>query len=197
MQLETVRPLDRHHIIATLKTVALRDQPNHQPYAHASITYCVITPNMAKQLLRPAQRYAITSTLDHQTQLRDALAALPTPTPIDPFFAEEQIGAVQFRVVGEEADRILMPPIIEYDTFHATSKGTEASKRNQGEQYIVADGLHRVVSALEANRPFAIIVVEGMPDTMPYYADPEPIGWDEIPRVAERPKNLTDRKVYR
>ncbi len=198
--ISALAPISPQKILDTLHRVHLRGDPETLPYQSAKISYQTLDVQTARNQLRPAQRYAITGVLDKQRQIRSAIADFVAPPPrseagqggaqADAFFAKwatHGVGAWLFRMqdeAEESAEYILMPPIVEVET-----------DANGNEVWLVADGLHRTLSAMQADSAFAAIVVRGA--SLPYYADPEDIGWDAIPLVEARPVALEDRKNYR
>ena len=45
---------------------------------------------------------------------------------------------------------------------------------------LINDGMHRVYSARAARRPITVVYVAGVPDDTPYYAYPNPRGWEDV-----------------
>ena len=111
----------------------------------------------------PAQRYALAPGLAQVGALVDALTA----NGHDPFTLEGGLRVL----TDEEPDtwRWVIPPILERGTF-----------RDKTPALILADGIHRAFVARSRGRRMTAIVVDDVDPTLPYYAWPEPDGWDAV-----------------
>ena len=61
---------------------------------------------------------------------------------------------------------------------------------------LINDGMHRVYSARAARRPITVVYVAGVPAETPYYAFPNPAGWDGVEAIEEISEQYA-KKNYR
>jgi len=158
--LRSVEPFGPDELLTTLRRTPIPGRGGALPYAEADLR---IVPAVDPETLAPAQRYVLRPGLRRTGALRDALAG----HGIDLFALDG--GAWVTTQDAPGVRRPVLPPIV------------EASVEPDGQAVLlIADGIHRVFAARTAGRPISVIVVRGVPASLPYYAFANPGGWAEV-----------------
>lgn len=173
MEITEIKHHSQEELIARLRQVPLKEQPDIKVYGEALISLeCIHT-----DCLHPAQNYLWLQELRKVQDLRWSLGE----QGVDMFRLD---GFVTYTVRGPDGQLTtydLYPPVIE-ESFEAD--GTLA--------LLINDGMHRVYLArLEWLVP-QVVYVRGVPKAYPYYAYPRPQGWEGLDLLAENP----DRETY-
>ncbi len=176
MHITRVESFGRDELFAALRRVSLHERPFSLPYARADLT---LLEACSTDDLVPAQRYVKRSELTKIARLRAALAE----HDVDLFALR---GYVRFWTPDGPADGMdLLPPVV------------ECSREPAGPCVkLINDGMHRVYSARAARRPITVVYVAGVPDETPYYAFPNPRGWDGVEEIEEISEEYA-KKHYR
>jgi hypothetical protein len=173
MEIVQVKQHSEDELIARLRRVPLKEQPDILVYRQALISLEFIHTNY----LHPPQNYIWLEELRKVQELRWSLK----DNGLDMFRLD---GFVTYTVREPDGKLIsydLYPPVVE-ESFEAD--GALA--------LIINDGMHRVYLArLEWVVP-QVVYVRGIPKTYPYYAYPRPQGWDGLDLLPENP----DRETY-
>lgn len=161
MRIIDVQTIGWDDVRARLQDVRLLNDASVKPYEHARIK---LRQDVSTDDMDPAQRYALEPNLAQVEALVDALAAAGHD-----LFA---LGCgLTIRTDAEpEVPRSVIPPILERGTFRDDGRPA----------LILADGIHRAFVARSRGRRMTAIVVEGVASHVPYYAWPEPKGWDAV-----------------
>ena len=85
-------------------------------------------------------------------------------------------GFVRLTLEGHDEPVDLLPPVVE-----------ESIERDGSFHLIINDGMHRVYMALREWVTPEVILVRGIPKTLPYYAFAVPGGWDKVEELDELP----------
>ncbi|MDD3581595.1 MAG: hypothetical protein PHW74_11305 [Desulfobacca sp.] len=173
MEIIQVKHHSEDELIARLRQVPLKEQPDVLVYRQALITLELIHTNY----LHPPQNYLWLQELRKVQELRWSLK----DNGLDMFRLD---GFVTYTVREPEGRLVsydLYPPVIE-ESFEAD--GTVA--------LIINDGMHRVYLARQEWVVPQVIYVRGVPQAFPYYAFPRPQGWEGLDLLADNP----DRNHY-
>jgi hypothetical protein len=163
-------------LFAALRRVTLHERPLSLPYARADLT---VLEGFSPDALVPAQRYVKRGELTKIARLAAALAA----HDVDLYGL---CGFVRFWTAdGPPEGMDLLPPVVEC----SREAGGPCIK-------LINDGMHRVYSARAAGRPITVVYVAGVPDDTPYYAFPNPAGWDGVEEIEEISEQYA-KKNYR
>jgi hypothetical protein len=159
-----------------LRRVSLYGQPERLPYARADLTLLRAFP---PDELVPAQLYVKRDELAKIARLAAALAE----RDVDLYGLD---GWVRFWTEDGPPEGVaLLPPVV------------ECSREPDGPCVkLINDGMHRVYSARRAGRPITVVYAAGVPDDTPYYAYPNPRGWEGVDEVDEIGARLV-KKHYR
>jgi len=163
-------------LFAALRRVALFERPQSRPYERADLT---LLEAFSPDALVPAQLYVKRSELAKITRLAEALRE----HEVDLFGLR---GYVRFWTSdGPEEGMDILPPVV------------ECSREPAGPCVkLINDGMHRVYSARAAGRGITVAYVAGVPDDTPYYAFPNPRGWDGVEEIEEISEEYA-KKHYR
>lgn len=165
-------------LLARLKTVRLMGHGQPEIYADADLS---LVRGVPTDQLVPAQRYVLDADLASVFAIVDGLGA----AGLDAF---DLPGAIQFwreTPDGEEGPIPFLPPIVE--------ESVEADGRTL---WLINDGMHRCSAARSRNQPITIVLARNVPRSWPYYALPNPQGWDDVARLAALPDGFV-KKAYR
>ena len=176
MRITRIERFGREDLFAALRRVSLYGRPMSLPYARADLTLLeAFDPND----LVPAQLYVKRSELAKVASLAAALRE----HDVDLYGLR---GYVRFWTPdGPEEGIDLLPPVV------------ECSREPAGPCLkLINDGMHRVYSARAARRPITVAYVAGVPDETPYYAYPNPRGWDGVEEIEEISESFA-KKNYR
>lgn len=176
MRITRVERFTSQDLFAALRRVALHGRPASLPYARADLTLLeAFDPNA----LVPAQLYVKRSELAKITRLAAALRE----HDVDLYGLR---GYVRFWTPdGPEEGVDLLPPVV------------ECSREPAGPCLkLINDGMHRVYSARTAGRPITVVYAAGVPDDTPYYAYPNPRGWEGVEEIEEISETYA-KKNYR
>ena len=176
MKITRIEKISVADLFAALRRVALYERPLSLPYARADLT---LLEAFAPDELVPAQLYVKRSELAKIARLREALRE----HDVDLFALR---GYVRFWTPDGPADGIdLLPPVV------------ECSREPVGPCIkLINDGMHRVYAARAARRPITVVYVAGVPDDTPYYAYPNPRGWNGVEEIEEISETFA-KKNYR
>ena len=163
VELRSVEPFDAQELLATLRRTPMPGRGGALPYAEADLR---IAPAVEPDTLAPAQRYVLRPGLRRTVALRSQLLR----HGIDLFALDGGAWVTTPGGSGASGDRRpVLPPIV------------EASVEPDGRTVLlIADGIHRVFAARAAGVPIAVVVVRGVPASLPYYAFANPGGWDDV-----------------
>jgi hypothetical protein len=163
-------------LFAALRQVALHDRPSSRPYERADLT---LLEAFDPEALVPAQLYVKRSELAKIARLAEALRA----HDVDLFGLG---GYVRFWTSdGPPEGMDILPPVV------------ECSREPAGPCIkLINDGMHRVYSARAAGRPITVVYAAGIPDDTPYYAYPNPRGWEGVEAIEEISESFA-KKNYR
>ncbi len=176
MRIARVERFGVGELFAGLRRVTLFERPYSLPYARADLTLLEAFP---PDELVPAQLYVKRAELAKIARLAAALRE----HDVDPFALR---GYVRFWLAdGPEEGIDLLPPVV------------ECSREQAGPCVkLVNDGMHRVYAARAAGRPITVVYVAGVPDDTPYYAYPNPRGWEGVVEIEEISETFV-KKHYR
>jgi hypothetical protein len=176
MKITRIERFGVDELFAALRRVSLYERPLSRPYERADLT---LLEAFDPGLLTPAQLYVKRSELTKIRRLAEALAA----HDVDLFGLG---GYVRFWTPdGPEEGMDLLPPVV------------ECSREQAGPCIkLINDGMHRVYSARAARRPITVVYAAGIPDDTPYYAYPNPRGWQGVEEIEEIGEGFA-KKNYR
>ncbi len=176
MHVTRVESFGVDELFAALRRVTLHERPLSLPYARADLT---LLEDFSPDDLVPAQRYVKKSEL---TKIARLAAALRNHG-VDPFALR---GYVRFWTTdGPPEGMDILPPVV------------ECSREAAGPCVkLINDGMHRVYSARAAGRGITVVYVAGVPDDTPYYAFPNPRGWQGVEEIEEISEQYA-KKHYR
>lgn len=176
MQITRVESFGVDELFAALRRVTLHDRPLSLPYARADLT---LLEGFAPDALVPAQRYVKRSELTKIMRLAAALR----DHGVDVFGLQ---GYVRFWTPdGPPEGMDILPPVV------------ECSREPAGPCIkLINDGMHRVYSARAAGRGITVVYAAGVPDDTPYYAYPNPRGWEGVEEIEEISEQYA-KKNYR
>ena len=176
MRITRIERFGVEDLFSALRRVALYGRPQSLPYARADIT---LLEGFAPDALVPAQLYVKRGEL---TKI-ERLAAALSEHRVDMFALS---GFVRFWTAAGPAEGVdILPPVV------------ECSREPAGPCVkLINDGMHRVYSARAARRPITVVYVAGVPDETPYYAYPNPRGWDGVDEIEEISESFA-KKNYR
>lgn len=176
MHITRVETFGVDELFAALRRVTLYERPLSLPYARADLT---LLEGCAPDALVPAQRYVKRAELVKIARLAAALAE----HGVDPFALR---GFVRFWSADGPPEGIdILPPVV------------ECSREPAGPCVkLINDGMHRVYSARKSGRPITVVYVAGVPDETPYYAFPNPAGWEGVEEIDEISEQYA-KKNYR
>jgi hypothetical protein len=176
MKITRVERFGVEELCAALRRVSLYDRPQSLPYARADLT---LLEACSPDALVPAQRYVKKSELAKIARLAAALGE----HDVDLYGLR---GYVRFWTPdGPPEGMDLLPPVV------------ECSREPAGPCVkLINDGMHRVYSARASGRPITVVYVAGVPDDTPYYAYPNPRGWEGVEEIEEIAEAFT-KKNYR
>jgi len=157
LTLRSVAPFGPDELLATLRRTPMPGRGDARPYAQADLR---IAAAVGPDTLAPAQRYVLRPGLRRTEALRATLA----DHGIDLFALDG--GAW---VTTQDDRRPVLPPIVE-----------ESVEPDGRTVLLIADGIHRVFAARAAGLPIAVVVVRGVPASLPYYAFANRHGWDDV-----------------
>lgn len=169
MKIEIVEMLSEESTIERLRRVRLRGHGSPEIYRDADISFVTIDE---PEILAPAQRYIMRDTVKKIIEIR---AAVAQQYRINLF---NLYGAVFLKIDGETVP--FLPPILE-----ATIGGTP----------LICDGMHRVASSIFLDRSIRCIFISGVPAEFPYYALPNPNGWQDVSQLSYLPEGFL-KKTY-
>lgn len=176
MHVTRVESFGVDELFAALRRVTLHERPLSLPYARADLT---LLEACSPDDLVPAQRYVKKSELTKIARLAAALR----DHGVDPFALR---GYVRFWTTdGPPEGMDILPPVV------------ECSREPAGPCVkLINDGMHRVYSARAAGRGITVVYVAGVPDDTPYYAFPNPRGWQGVEEIEEISEQYA-KKHYR
>src|SRR5690242_11667348 len=176
MRVTRVQSFGVDELFAALRRVTLYERPLSLPYARADLT---LLEGFSPDALVPAQRYVKKSELTKIARLAAALGE----HGVDPFALQ---GYVRFWTTdGPPEGMDILPPVV------------ECSREAAGPCVkLINDGMHRVYSARAAGRGITVVYVAGVPDDTPYYAFPNPRGWEGVEEIEEISEQYA-KKHYR
>jgi hypothetical protein len=165
MHITRLESFGTDELFAALRRVSLYERPFSLPYARADLT---LLEGFSPEALVPAQRYVTRAELGKIARLAAALDA----HGVDLFALR---GFVRFWTEGGPSEGIdILPPVV------------ECSREPAGPCVkLINDGMHRVYSARAARRAISVVYVAGVPDDTPYYAYPNPGGWEAVEEIEE------------
>lgn len=159
-----VLSVERHsrvELIRHLRRVSMLEDPNAFPYEHAEIEIGEIP----LAFLHPCQRYVLEAELRKVQALKWALEGFGVSLlHLDGFFT------IRTNQSDQEID--VLPPIVEYVP--------ELDWRAGDYHYAINDGMHRLYMALLEFTTPQVVSICGLPEEYPYYAYPNPKGWDDV-----------------
>jgi len=166
LELRSVEPFGSDELLATLRRTPMPGRDGARPYAEADLR---IAAAVEPDNLAPAQRYVLRPGLRRTEALREALA----DHGIDLFALDGGAWVTTRDAPGASGDRRpVLPPIV------------EASVEPDGRTVLlIADGIHRVFAARAAGVPIAVVVVRGVPASLPYYAYANANGWADVREI--------------
>ena len=176
MQITRIERFDTAALFAALRTVTLYQRPLSLPYARADLTLLV---DFDPGALVPAQHYVQRRELTKIGRLAEAFHR----HDVDLF---DLRGWVRFWIADGPPEGIdVLPPVV------------ECSREPAGPCVkLINDGMHRVWAARRAGRPVTVVYAAGVPEDSPYYAYPNPDGWESVAEVDEIGETLV-KKAYR
>ena len=176
MQITRVERFGVEELFANLRRVTLFERPRSLPYERADLTLLHAFP---PDELVPAQLYVKKSELTKITRLAAALR----DHDVDLFGLH---GFVRFWTAETPPEGIdLLPPVV------------ECSREPAGPAIkLINDGMHRVYAARAAGRGITVVYAAGVPDDTPYYAYPNPRGWQDVQEIEEIGESFA-KKAYR
>lgn len=176
MHITRIESFSVDELFAALRRVTLHERPWSLPYARADLT---LLEGFSPDALVPAQRYVKRSEVVKIRRLAAALAE----HDVDLYGLR---GFVRFWTAdGPPEGMDLLPPVV------------ECSREAAGPCVkLINDGMHRVYSARAARRPITVVYVAGVPDETPYYAFPNPAGWEGVEEIEEISEQYA-KKHYR
>lgn len=161
-------------LIAKLRMVPLMGFNQVQPYKGADIDIITVHTDS----LIPAQRYVLESGIKTIEDIRENFLKFG----VDVFSL--QCG-VLFTQPGSDEITPFLPPVVE-----------ETTDQNGNMVLLINDGMHRISAARKANLPINVIRVRNVPEEYPYYAYPNPNGWQDVTVLQELTPEYK-RKEYR
>jgi hypothetical protein len=176
VELLAVEPFGAAELVAALRRTPMPGRGGALPYAGADLR---VAPAVDPATLAPAQRYVLTPGLRRTVALRAALL----PHGLDLFALDG--GAWVRTADAPDVRRPVLPPIVE--------ESVEPGGRTA---WLVADGIHRVCAARAAGLPISVVVVRGVPASLPYYAFANPRGWDDVVALDALPDGFA-KKAHR
>ena len=176
MNITRVERFGVEDLFAALRRVTLFERPRSLPYERADLT---LLEGFASDGLVPAQLYVKRSELTKITRLAAALR----DHDVDLFGLR---GYVRFWSPDGPPEGIdLLPPVV------------ECSREPAGPAIkLINDGMHRVYAARVAGRGITVVYAAGVPDDTPYYAYPNPRGWQDVQEIDEISESFS-KKNYR
>lgn len=181
IEIASVAPFPPDELLAALRRTPMPGRGGALPYAEADL---VVAPAVDPAALAPAQRYVLRPGLRRTAALRAALLS----HGVDLFALD---GGAHVRFAGDDdgsdgpatAPRPVIPPIVE----EWAGPGGDAV-------LLVADGIHRVCAARAAGLPITVVVVRGVPSSLPYYAFPN--AWEDVALLDALPPGFV-KKAHR
>jgi hypothetical protein len=176
MHITRVESFGVDELFAALRRVTLHERPFSLPYARADLT---LLQGFPPDELVPAQRYVKRAELTKIARLAAALRE----HDVDIFALR---GFVRFWSPEGPPDGMdILPPVV------------ECSREPAGPCVkLINDGMHRVYSARAVRRSITVVYVAGVPEDTPYYAFPNPAGWDGVEEIEEISERY-EKKLYR
>jgi hypothetical protein len=176
MRITRVERFGVEELFAALRRVTLYERPLSRPYERADLT---LLEHCDPEVLVPAQLYVKLSELAKIRALAEALRA----HDVDLFALR---GYVRFWTpAGPEEGIDVLPPVV------------ECSREAAGPAIkLINDGMHRVYSARAAGCGITVVYAAAIPDETPYYAYPNPRGWEGVAAVDEIAADFA-KKHYR
>lgn len=168
-----VRAHPKEELVANLRKVGMKSQPDVRPYGDADINIRQMETND----IWPAQRYVLACELRKIQMLESALRELG----IDLYNLD---GYASIKVQGCEDWIDVLPPVV------------EVSQEGFGKISLLNDGMHRVYMARMQGRKIKVIHINGVPSEYPYYAYPLPRRWADVEIINDLTKGYV-KKFYR
>lgn len=166
-----MREHSTEELIRKIKSTPLICDESIRPYADADV--CV--KKFGTDVLSPTTFYLIKSNVELQRVLREVLMR---EFDINIFNIDRY-----FEIKTDNGMRSLVPPI------------THRSDVDGG-VVLLEDGAHRVFVARELAEPVTCVYIEGVPTDMPFYAFPNPNGWDDV-SLFDDVSQVKQKKKYR
>ncbi|MCR4315398.1 MAG: hypothetical protein NUW37_03505 [Planctomycetes bacterium] len=161
-EITEVRVRTREELIAGLRSVTLKENSAVKIYRDCAISVERLDPRQ----FAPPQRYVLESQVKTLMHLDFELER----HGVDMFDLE---GFVEYRVDGSSDWNGLLPIIIE-----------ESIEANGEIKFIICDGMHRAYLAMSQMKLPKVAFIRGIPKEYPYYAYPNPNGWDDVAPIS-------------
>jgi hypothetical protein len=145
-------PHGREELFERIRRVGMLLDPARRPYADTSLEL----REMPFGEIRPAQRYVLTDELLKVRHLTWELARLG----FDPLDLD---GYLSLRIKGHDDPIDLLPPVVEL------SLEADGSAVN-----LLNDGMHRLYAGRLSWKTPRVLLISGVPSSVPYYAYPLP-----------------------
>jgi hypothetical protein len=174
MRVEIVYESSPSELIDKIKNVPLLHDENIKPYKNSKVVIKSFNINE----LRPATFYLLRDNINIQRYLREILLK---EFNIDTFKLDRwYILKVRNK---ENYERSIIPIIVQLSPF-------------SGESFIIEDGNHRAWIARESEEEINAVYIENVPKEIPYYAYPNPKGWDDV-KIFNDISEVKLKKKYR